>query len=141
MLQNQHRSCHGDVLVSSPTPCISFKPFRVFYYLNYGRVELIVENKHDEWMLMQGLFCFFSNHWVTFQSCYVKFTPFAASFDFLCSLTCPAMRRVNYNIYMSHPGPQIQENLSPGPGLRSDVALGQAAFRRQHNSPPHWLLS
>lgn len=83
VLQNQHRIDHGDALVSSPTPCISFfKPFRLFYYLNCGRVESIVENKHGEWMLMQGLVCFFSSHQVTFQSCYVRFTPFAISFDF-----------------------------------------------------------
>lgn len=123
MLQNQHRIDHGDALVSSPTPHISFfKPFQLFYYLNCGRVESIVENKHGEWTLMRGLVCFFSSHQVTFQSCYVRFTPFAIIFDFFffwsnsfdcCSPTCPAIRRGNYNVYVSHPGPQIQENLCP----------------------------
>lgn len=37
---------------------------------------------------------------------------------------------------MSHPGPQIQENLCPGPGLRSEAALGQAALGRQPEPPP-----
>lgn len=83
MLQNQHRSDHGDALVSSPTPCICFfKPFRLFYYLSYGRVQSIVENKHGEWMLMHGLFCFFSSYQVAFQSCCVRFTPFATGFGF-----------------------------------------------------------
>lgn len=73
MLQNQHRTDHGDALVSFPKSCISFfKPFQLFYYLNYGRAESIVENKHGERMLIQGLFCFLYSHRVTFQNCYVR---------------------------------------------------------------------
>lgn len=81
VLQNQHRSGHRGALVSSPASCISlFKPLRLFCCLSYGRVELIVANKHGGWMLMQGLFWFFSSREVTFQNYHVKFTPVLRGF-------------------------------------------------------------
>lgn len=147
VLQDQHRSAHGDAVVSSPASSMSsFKPLWLFCCLNCGRVELIVENKHGEWMFMQGLFWFFSNCEVIFQSYYVKFTPVLRVFlsnDFdCCSPVCPAVRRGNYNIYVSHPGSQIQEICLLVPVSGEMLLWGRCT---QPSSPPcrlnHRLLS
>lgn len=52
------------------------------------------------------------------------------------SPTCPAIRRGNYNVYMSHPGPQIQEKSVSW--FRSQVGgcSGAGCMGRQPERPP-----